>query len=376
MKTMILRTWSTLSSLFLLAGSSVAAENAPLPELREELQTIVSGSRETSSGSRDMLELVRHAMTQSPQSAWASIRQFLTDESVPAAQREAVFKAALSSANVTIRGEMIDLAEAWVRKSSQARTPSDRDPGYIASLLLVEAATSKVWAEALERKPEETNAMLTVAASGALGSYSQRTAETLLDELSLPDGMAGSIAAQAILSADSFSPEPRLARHLKPDDLEFLRASANAAIADGPPYPYAAIATLAHLGDQQTLALLDLMQDTGPSQAASSVMEWWRQMVHLQADQNTLVAYLAEEVPITPQHINQAEWALRRAAEIGVPRKRLADACLAAFERVPEPIDQVAAGILARAALELQVLSEEQMPAAIAQEATSPRRHH
>lgn len=316
-----------------------------------------------------LLEVIGAALSRDPRSAWREIRVTLEDAEATFPTKASLFRLALGEPT-DLDQTIIDAVHAW---GAAARLPAERqkpiEAWYLVRLLLEAAADDERWRDALAASPNGRDLLVWVAGSELGMVQSSNEATRLIVDLPVSAEERSDLALRVISGQPhGGAPHETLAPLLLPADIATLRTLFARSLDEAGPEPdswphTSAAATLAHLGDEESLPLMRRLAGVAGMRGAGERAAWYEQMINLQHPPSGLVAFLESDIVLDPVRSGEVRWALRRADQLGVDRQALRAAVDRAIARAGErPHAAMAVRSLVGNAIAIGLIDEAEVP--------------
>lgn len=322
-----------------------AGQDAAPPGREDAIALLEAAADRTPAEALEAAEVVARATAPGDYATWMRIRPLLESESLDPRARGVLFEAFIDNADVRIAEEMLSMALAWSATNQRELIETDLATrpevwGQWSSVILLRAFFERLSAPPLRELIGSSDGAMQLLREVALGSclwssYGPAAILTLRDSPVSAERRA-EVAAD-IIAADSrsMSPHPVLLSLLRPSQLPRLRALVAQSGGSRETLHWSALAALAHLGDEQSRELIkakvaELARGEPLPQDPAQYYLW---KIDIQHPPEQLLDFIAE--PEGRFHAHGHLFAIRRAAELGLPGDRIREAILRHAENEP-----------------------------------------
>lgn len=229
------------------------------------------------------------------------------------------------------------------------------------------AAREPLWLSAVASTPAASDFfVMTILGYGGPDEWSAATKALLA--AGLDADTRSDIALRVIMEHHTGdylgSPLPAL---LLPDTLPHLRGLVEQSPLEMERFHFSAASTLAHLGDAETLAMLD-RKAQGAAAMPRRLGQYfvrYRRFIQLQSTPAALLAFLADPASSSRDELNDKLWSLTRLRELGFAPQQIREALLAGQRGIRSAagsLEGMAQVSLKSAAIDLGLLTDADLP--------------
>jgi hypothetical protein len=268
---------------------------------------------------------------------WKRLRVVIEDAAIPLRVRTEVLQLGLEKADDIIAKDALALFSAWSDQlpASDKYIPNTEADARITLLTsFVRVLRNGPWDVWLGSEARSYEFLEQIVLRTTLGMHINHDAVRSLIALSGKPGLQRATAERIVASRRGFTEhEPILLGLLDPSSYDKLRALVRES-SDPERFHFGAAAALAHLGDTGIRADLEALLTTFQKKDRNlgGMLAYYLWQIDAQHPLSGLLKYIASDEDIG---VEKRLWAIKRAAQAGLPMEEIRSAILGHAERVP-----------------------------------------